>query len=57
MFFVPIFVLSGKRYKIRCRFVSWRGFHKHRDVFEQGEVYRFWIGFLLVTAMVDTAKG
>jgi hypothetical protein len=58
MIFLPIFYVSGKRYRIRVRLIGWRGFHKRKEVFEEDKtVIRIWLGFLLVTAMVDIAKG
>lgn len=57
IFFLPIFTIKSKRYRIRFRFIKWRGFHRRKEVFEQGDVYRFWLGFILVTAMVDTVGG
>lgn len=57
MIHLPHFTFKDRLYKTRIRLISWRGFHKRTDEFKQGEVYLFWIGFILVTIMAaKTAK-
>lgn len=41
--------------RIRMRRLGhWRGFHVRRDRFYEGDVYRVWLGWLLVTVMHPT---
>jgi hypothetical protein len=56
LLFLPILQTAGITIKARVRYVGWRGFYKALDVFDNGKrVYRYWIGFVLLTAMVENA--
>lgn len=52
-FFLPIFYLNGKRWRVRMRWIeSWK-FRRVTDLFPEGQVHRLWLGKLLITAIVD----
>jgi hypothetical protein len=50
---LPVFHVGKKRIRARVRLISWRGFHAKTDLFPNKRVYRAWLGFILVTALVD----
>lgn len=51
--YVPIFYFRQKRYRARLRLIRWGGFHRQVGDYREGRVILFWIGFVLLTAMVD----
>jgi hypothetical protein len=50
---IPVFHIGNKRIRARFRWIGWGGFHYVADRFSEGNVYRLWLGFVLLTAMVD----
>ncbi len=54
MIHLPPLYRHGFRYRTRVRGLHrWRGLHRHRDVSPDGTVWRIWIGWLLITVMID----
>lgn len=52
--FIPVFRAGGRRWRCRIRTTGrWRRPTRRVQHFEQGAVYRFWLGPLLLTAMAD----
>lgn len=49
----PAFALHGRRYRCRVRWIAWGGVLAQRQVFEQGTVFRVWLGWILVTCLRD----
>ncbi len=54
MIHLPPIYRHGYRYRPRVRWLRrWRGLHRHRDVSPDGTVWRVWIGWVLITVMID----
>jgi hypothetical protein len=53
IFHLPHIHIKGVRVRARCRLISWHGFHVVKDSFIEGFVVRIWLGFFLITAMID----
>jgi hypothetical protein len=55
LFHLPIVYWRGLRLRPRGQWLRrWRGVHRHCDVFPEGTVWRVWIGWLLITVMIDS---
>ena len=58
LFHLPIWHWRGKRYRPRGQWLRrWHGCHRLCDQFPEGTVWRVWIGWLLLTVMIDASPG
>lgn len=51
--FLPAFTLGARRYRPRVRLCGGLRLARRLDAYPEGEVWRYWVGPLLVTVMVD----
>ncbi len=52
-YFIPVFRLRGKRWRIRFRFIHWKKPKVIKETFPEGTVYTVFACFILIIAMID----